>query len=327
LDTLEFGDLEQTQEYGEAKKRAYPGSEVVRLLALEKECPVGLIQGLYQRRLGYGRDLVVGGPCGCSPVTMLEDRKEEVIRFLLEGLEDFAVKNRIIEAYVHWPRQWGFSYIFDDLKYEVRHSFNVYTVSLKGSPRDLWNRIHSNKRRNVKKAELAGVTVEDSESEHDFESLLGMLKASSLRADFDPRVSEVEELWKEFSSKGSARVFLAKWNGHEVAGTLIVAHGDTAYARTAGSFKDAWEVRPNDILHWKSMEWACEHGYSWYHMGAVPEPEPSEGSPLWGLWRWKREWRGMLQGISVYSKVYFPTVRRVMDATRRARHTIGKLSR
>lgn len=327
LDSLTCGNLEETYEYGEAKRRAYPGTDVVRLLALEEGRPVGLIQGLYERRFGYGRHLSVGGPYGCSPITILEDRKEEVTRFLLKGLEGFATKNRIIEGDVHWPQRWGLSSVFGGLKYQVSHSFNVYSVPLKGSRNDLWDRIHPNKRKNVKKAERAGVIVGNSQNEQDFRSFLGMLKASSLRAGFDPRLSEVEELWREFGPKDSARVFLAKWDDEDVASVFIVTHGDTAYARAAGSIEDAWEVRPNDILHWKAMEWACEQGHSWYHMGAVPEPEPDEGSPMWGLWRWKREWRGILETISVYNKVYFPSLRKFMDSSRRAIHTIGRLAR
>jgi len=90
LDNFACGNLEQTYEYGEAKKRAYVGSEVVRLLAFDNDRPAGLIQGLYQRRFGYGRFLEVGGPYGCSPAVLLDDGKERVIRFLLESLENTA---------------------------------------------------------------------------------------------------------------------------------------------------------------------------------------------------------------------------------------------
>ena len=324
LDSLALGNLEQTYEYGEVKKRTGSGSEIVRLLALADKRPLGLVQGLYQKRRGYGRFLTVGGTYGYSPLTLLEERKGQVIKSLLVGLENFAVTNRIVEASIHWPRKWGFSSIFENLKYDVTHSFNVYAVDLRGNSNTLWERIHPNKRKNIKKAERAGVTVKNSQSEDCFQSFLKMLKVSAMRADFDPQLSEVEELWKEFSPMGSARLFLADYNGRNIASVLVLTHGDTAYARASASFKDAWGVRPNDIIHWKAMEWASEQGYSRYHMGAVPEHELLEGSPLWGVWRWKKEWRGTLEGIDVYRKVFFPSFKKFMDTTRQ---TIRRISR
>jgi len=109
---------------------------------------------------------------------------------------------------------------------------------------------------------------------------------------------------------GKVKLFLADLNGSTVAGVFIVIHGDIAYALATGSLEENWSVRPNDILHWKAMEWGCEEGLSKYHMGAVPEPVPEEGSPLWGLWRWKREWNGGLERILLYNKVYSPSIRR-----------------
>lgn len=322
LDNLPYGNLEQTYEYGEAEKRVMPGKEAVRLLALENDRPVGLIQGLYEKKRGYGRELTVGGPCGYSPVTTLGDEKEETLRHLLKSLEDYTIKNRIIEGFLYWPQRWGFSSIFDDLNYHAEYSFNTYTVPLTKSKSDLWARIHTNKRKNVKKAERAGITVEISESQEDWKSFVGLLKNTSSRAGFDPRLSEVEELRREFRRKGSAKMFIARSNGEPVAGNFVITHRDTAYSYAAASNDCAWAVRPNDLAHWKAMEWACEHGYSRYNMGAFPDPQPSEGTPLWGLWRWKREWRGELEKVSVYSKVYFPRLRMLMDTARRVLRNI-----
>ena len=58
------------------------------------------------------------------------------------------------------------------------------------------------------------------------------------------------------------------------------------------------------------MEWACKNGLSYYHMGYVSEPPPTEGSDGWGLWRWKREWNGVLEKVFVYHKVLMPRFRK-----------------
>ena len=327
LGNLTSGNLDQIYEFAEARKKAYAGSEIIRLMALEDERPVGLIQGVYQRRLGYSRNLTIGGSCGCFPVISLEGKKEQIVRFLLEGLEDFGRRNRIVEGHVYWSQQWGFP-VLEDLGYRVNNIMDVCVVDLRGSSRDLWDRIHHNKRKNVRKAEHAQIVVEDTDSDEDFQSFLRLWKATSIRVHFDRKFvtpTEVQEMWKTFKQKGMARVFLAKYKGQDVAGTLIVFHGDTAYSRYAGSLDEAWSVRPNDMVHWKAMEWACEHGYSWYHMGGLPYPEPQEGMPFWGLWRWKREWRGTIEKRFVFTKVYLPGFKKILDKSRRMINASRKL--
>ncbi len=262
LSTYAQGNLEQTIEYGEMKKIAYPGTETIRLLALENEHPVGLLQGYYKKRHGYGRWLTVGGLYGNGPLTTLKGKEgSTVARKLLETLERKASEGRIVEAYVTWPELWGALDIFSELGYEAVDEYNVYVVDLAGSNGDLWTRIASNKRKNIRRAQSKGVAVKEGTNEKDFQSFLEMLKASASRANFDPTLSEVEGLWNIFSPKGSARIFLAEIQNREVAGIFVLTQGGTVYARAAGSYEWAWNARPYDLLHWEAMNWGLEKGF------------------------------------------------------------------
>jgi lipid II:glycine glycyltransferase (peptidoglycan interpeptide bridge formation enzyme) len=109
-------------------------------------------------------------------------------------------------------------------------------------------------------------------------------------------------------------VFLAHWKGKSVSGVFVVIDGKTVYALGAGSFATGWEARPNDLLHWKVMEWACENGYLKYNMGGVDEPPPTEGSSKWGIWRWKREWKGNLERIETFDKIILPQYKPMLQA-------------
>ena len=109
-------------------------------------------------------------------------------------------------------------------------------------------------------------------------------------------------------------MFLAYWKGKIVSGVYIVIHEKTVYALSAGSRTEGWEVRPNDIMHWKVMEWACQNGYSKYDMGMVNEPPPTKESRFWGIWRWKREWKGNLERIQIFDKVFLPRYKLILQA-------------
>ena len=73
-------------------KAAYSKTETMRLLALENERPVGLVQGHYRKKRGYARFLTIGGVYGNGPLTILNgERGTYVIRCLLNALEKSAV--------------------------------------------------------------------------------------------------------------------------------------------------------------------------------------------------------------------------------------------
>jgi hypothetical protein len=305
------GNLQQSFDYGKVAKEANPNARVVRLLALDGDNPMGLVQAIYRKRFGIGDRLEVGGTYGNGPVTAELDSKKDVLSCLIEALENYGVSNRICEAFVYWREDWGMKEVFNEKGYEQTSSFNVYKVDLKGNVDQFWKNIAHNKRRNIMKAEAQGVQVIQGSSNKDLISFNEMLEISGNRADFiPPPFSMFNAYLKVFGAQGKAKIFLATLGGNQIAGVFVVVHGDTAYALGAGSREEAWDVRPNDILHYKAMEWACREGLLKYHMGYVSDPPPTEGSPLWGLWRWKREWKGDLEKTVLYSKVFMPNLKR-----------------
>jgi lipid II:glycine glycyltransferase (peptidoglycan interpeptide bridge formation enzyme) len=120
-------------------------------------------------------------------------------------------------------------------------------------------------------------------------------------------------------------VFLANWKGKSIAGVYVVTHGKTVYALRAGSLTEGLKVRPNDLMHWKAMEWACTNGYLKYNMGMVDEPTPTEKSAKWGIWRWKREWNGCLERYEIFDKTVLPQYKPVLQARNIVYETIKRL--
>jgi CelD/BcsL family acetyltransferase involved in cellulose biosynthesis len=304
------GNLQQSFDYGEVMKIFNPQRRVIRLSTSEGDTVTGLVQAVYQRkRLGFGANLYAGGLYGFSPVVCRGD-DEQISRQLLSTLQEIAVKNRIIEGSFFRP---GSDRVLDSMGYVVSEVAHFYRVGLHGSAEELWKSIAHNKRRNIKKAQQQGATVAELKSYDALVSFYAMYEASSERIGFERySFNYFNSYLRVFGARDKIRVFLTLLNDQPVAGVFVVVHGDTAYALAAGSRKDDWQVRPNDILHWKAMEWACGEGLSWYHMGLVSEPVPTENSPGWSLWRWKREWNGQLENYCVYHKTYMPRLKNLV---------------
>lgn len=308
LSSFISGNLQQSYDYGEVAKLCNPHTMVVRLLAVDRGSPVGLVQGRFNKRFGFGDRLLVGGVYGSGPIIAnVEDGKEVLIE-LLTNLEACAIKSRVSEAFIYSTRV---EESLESLGYTLSSVFNVCKVNLRGNVDELWRSIAHNKRKNIKKAIKHNIKVIHGASDEDLASFYEMHTIASKRAKFIPHpLNYFYSFLKVFGKDGKVKIFLSYFNGLPVAGVFVVVHGDTAYALGAGSRKEAWSVRPNDVLHWKAMEWACNEGLAYYHMGFVSEPPPVEGSPGWGLWRWKREWNGQLERVYLYQKVLMPKFRK-----------------
>lgn len=305
------GNLQQSFDYGDVMKLFNKHSRIIRLSASDDEGVVGLVQAIFpSKRLGFGGSLYAGGVYGYGLATGLKG-EEQVLRDLLSSLEKSAVKNRVMEGFISRPE---IDRVLESMGYAISEVDNSYEVGLYDCAEELWKNIAHNKRRNIKKAREQYAEVVELKSHDALVSFYEMYKASSERVGFEAYpLDYFSSYLTVFGARDKVRIFLTVLNNRPVAGVFVVVHGGTAYALAAGSRKDVWQVRPNDLLHWKAMEWACGEGLSWYHMGHVCEPVPIENSSGWSLWRWKREWKGQLKKYYIYHKVYMPKLKRLVS--------------
>jgi len=324
LEAFPGGNFEQCFEYGEIIKLAFPNSRNVRILALRNNEPVGIVQGNYSSYFGFGMTLGVMR----GPLANFENEKYLlIVESLLKALENYAIKNRIIQAKILVPEAWQIQRVFTNLGYASSSFMNEYIVCLEKGADGLSKSISHNKRRNIKKATEKGVEVVQSRKYEDLLTFYSMLRAAEKRGDFSSfPLSWFEAAWKIYKPELS-NVFLARWNGKNVSGVFTVVHGKTVYALAAGSLSEGWEARPNDKMHWEVMKWACQRGYSSYHMGLVTEPPPAEDSSAWGIWRWKREWNGTLKRIQIFYKLFSPSFKLILKAKETAEHARTRIKR
>jgi hypothetical protein len=308
---LPEGNFHQCFNYGEILKMAFPSTKVARLgITCDGEL-AGIIQGTYSSHFGFGMTFkAMRGPV----INAKNKGKLQLVENLLEALENYGKRNRVIQAQILAPKTWRLHEVFHRLRYVPAGQLNEYVVSLEEGLEELWKSISHNKRKNIRKALKEGVEVVQSHSHNDLLTFYSMVQASEKRGGFTSYpLSWFETVWKVYDPELS-KIFLGRWKGKSISGVFIVIHRKTVYALGAGSFSEGWKVRPNDIMHWKVMEWAFQHGYSKYHMGLVSEPPPTAGSNAWGIWRWKREWNGSLGKLGVFDKVFLPRYKLMLKA-------------
>lgn len=298
LDTNSIGNLWQTIDYGEFSKKIFPHMRTLRLVAVRNGVIEGIAQGMFSKFLGFGTVMNIQE---APLLSMMSIDKVGVLQSIILALEKLGVKNRVMQIKIEWPSKWGYVDLFSSMGYEHVGTNIAYTVNLSGGAEDLWKRINGNKRRNIQKALDRGVEINESSSFEDIKKFYALFSDLAKRHNFSPsKLSWFQTIWNSRSQKDSSKIFFARWQGEDISSVFVTIHAKTIYALGWGYLGTSLEVRPNELLHWKIMEWGCKRGFLRYYMGYV-QPE-AKGVHEMGIWRWKREWNGDQDPVYVFRK-------------------------
>ena len=143
----------------------------------------------------------------------------------------------------------------------------------------------SQTRRNIARAERAGVTVVLSSelgAIEEYHRLHVELRKRKYRLLAQP-LELFERIWKAFSPGDGVRTALALVDGRPVAGAVYLVWQDTVYYKFGASRAEHLPLRPNDALHWALIQWAVERGLRRLDWGLSDLDQP-------GLCAYKRKW-------------------------------------
>lgn len=167
-----------------------------------------------------------------------------------------------------------------------------HVTGLHGSVDELHARLRSQTRRNIVKAERAGVEVvlsADPAAVGEYHRLHVRLRKQKYRLLAQPRAF-FDQVWKAFARSDSIRTALAMVDGRPVAGAVYLVWGDTVYYKFGASLAEYLPLRPNDALHWALIRWAHERGLAALDWGLSDLDQP-------GLVAYKRKWASVERRI------------------------------
>ncbi len=151
--------------------------------------------------------------------------------------------------------------------FEVAPSATL-VAPLEGGDAEIFERLRSSVRRNVRQSEKAGVTVR--ELARDELSVFHRLHlATAERQGFEPISRERLHDMQDALGPSGMRVFVSEFEGVALAGAVLSSFGHTLTYKIPGSER-AGKLRPADVLHWQIMRRAAAEGYRWYDLGGVP---------------------------------------------------------
>jgi len=116
--------------------------------------------------------------------------------------------------------------------------------------------------RAIKKAQREGVTARISRTEADTDTFYQLHVETRRRQGVPVQPKRFFRLlWRLVIDRGLGFVVLAQKDGQPIAGAVYLAWNDHVIYKYGASDARFWDLRPNNLVMWTAIEWACVHGY------------------------------------------------------------------
>ncbi|MFZ0214814.1 MAG: GNAT family N-acetyltransferase [Candidatus Dormiibacterota bacterium] len=142
-------------------------------------------------------------------------------------------------------------------------------LELEQDPPSLWRRLRKDHKRSVQQARRLGVRVRFGQAESDLVVLRRLQLATRRRLGVPMQPAILfAAIQRHVLDQGRGFVAIAESPGGDpIAAGLFLHHGEIVVHKYSASLADAWGLRPNHLLVWSALAWACEHGYRSFDFG------------------------------------------------------------
>lgn len=209
------------------------------------------------------RSIVIGGP-------IAEDNDPTIIGLLLreykQRLPRYVVYTEIRPVF----DLQGISETLLNLGYNRIGHYNLL-MSITPDASDLWNGMHKERRRNVRKAQELGLEFREIVEQDEINEIIALILTTYKRKRVPISSTDALKKANQFLS-GNIRYFAAFYKGEMIAGQIRLYYKKLAYAWYAGSDEKHFKLYPNDFLMWNVICWSHKHGYRVFDFGGGGEP-------------------------------------------------------
>ena len=197
------------------------------------------------------RAIIIGGPA------LADDATNEEIRVLLETVREqlkqqaIYIETRNFNDY----SQWKGAFIETEFEYQPHLNFHVDCTNAD----EMWIRMSETRRKQVRRAQRADVTISNAQSEEEICEWYAILKRmyqAKVKTPLFP-VSFFEEAYRQ----GVATYLMVRYEGHIIGGSMIVVDGGCVYEWfECGRDVEYEKQYPSVMATYAGMAYAAEHG-------------------------------------------------------------------
>lgn len=200
-------------------------------------------------------------------------------------------------------------------------------LDLRGSDEDILARMNQGTRRKIKTASKREIVVRRGEAS-DLSSYSQLVSVTGERDGFGVHSADYYRAAFDLFAPDNAALFMASYQGRDLAGLLVFALGKQAWYLYGASSNEERERMPNYALQWEAMRWARQMGCETYDLWGIPDADEAtleaqfqtRSDGLWGVYGFKRGFGGRVwRSVGAWDQVYNPLLYFVYRAVARTR--------
>jgi hypothetical protein len=266
------------------EERHWTGERHFAVLALNRGSVVGVLTGQHR-----GNEVLSGlrsRPQIC--VDMTADTNA-ALSSLARGLLAEAGSAKLITAYT-----WSSMPLraFESFGFRRRDQEGNIVLDLTKGPETLFRQFHASRRRNIRRAIQNGVEVFQAKTMEDVETFyrLHLTWRQTTRKKISTPQIPREVFERRFYHPKNFRFFLARYSGRLIAAmTLRFCPGGLIESSDLNSLDEFLHLKPNDLLEWKGIEWACSEGFRRFSLGGAQIFHRRSGGTLIPIFRYRKD--------------------------------------
>jgi len=151
-----------------------------------------------------------------------------------------------------------------------------YLIDLCESEENLWNKVYSKRRNEIRRASKEGVSVREINEKKEFDESYKILSLVYTKAKL-PLPDRDYFINAKNLSDGTFKAFGAFYEGILIGFLYALCYNGRVYNWYAGSISDFLKKYPNDIITWEVIKWAKINGYSKFDFGGAGNPKKEYG--------------------------------------------------
>lgn len=218
-----------------------------------------------------------------------------------------------------FPYPFGYEYFQKrGFNREIKGGEYSALIDLEKDPNELWQEMRRNTRRCIAKAEKRGVEVKGIDSETELQRFYDIYCKTGDRRNFTPYPYKFFRLlWSQLEHKELVKFFVAVWRGKLIAGILNTFYNKESIPYIMGSLHNYWNLCPNHLLVWHSMNWSKEiRGSSFYKLGYMPKKRSPESKI--NHYQFKSSFGGnIVEECTFYKKIISPIKYKIYNTLNR----------
>jgi len=246
-----FGDL-----YGWKKIYELYGYKSFPIAAIDDSGKIRGVLRLFLRKDIFGRKFLVSNPFLSYGGICSDD--EEIKRSLILKAQEIAVDNNV--EYIEIRQFAGKA---DNLT--TKNDFVTMVLRLDKGEDFIWNNIlQANVRNKIRQAIKAGLTFDYGIKYFDDFYRVLSINHRDLGTPLHNKLF-FRKVLEEFDN--TSGIMVVKHNGEVIAGMLSITFKNVFSEPWASSLKKYNHLRPNNILYWEAIKYACRNGFEYFDFG------------------------------------------------------------